>query len=131
MEEQDADCGHQVADQRGGGAEAEEKVKQEERQAAVSLYSDDRLKEEITKRPALRSLDFSPQAFSDTKFREVKGDIQRVLALEDPSDEAALAGRHAEKDTPCSGENREPRVPGASFKTTAEGSRGLAKGTVA
>ena len=74
-------------------AQKQAQVKQEERQTAVSLYSDDRLKEEITKRPALRSLDFSPQAFSDAKFREVKGDIQRVLALEDPSDEAALVDR--------------------------------------
>ena len=102
-------------------AQEQAQVKQEERQAVVSSYSDDRLKEEITKREALRSLDFSPQAFSAAKFREVKGDIQRVLALEDPSDEAALVEK-LRKTHRAQGktESRESQVQAIRLKQKAQ-----------
>ena len=67
-----------------------EKADEEEALAKIEAYSDDELKAKISDRPALRSFDFSPQAFSTDKFREVKKQMQKVLAFEDPQDEASL-----------------------------------------
>ena len=68
-----------------------EKAERDDALARVETqYSDDELKAAISERPALRSFDFSPQAFSTDKFREVKKQMQKVLAFEDPQDEASL-----------------------------------------
>ena len=73
------------------GQAAIEKAERETALARVETqYSDDELKAAISERPALRSFDFSPQAFSTDKFREVKKQMQKVLAFEDPQDEASL-----------------------------------------
>ena len=58
--------------------------------AQVQQYSDTRLQEEASKLPGLQAMDFSPQAFSAAKFKEVKGDIVKALAYGGAEDEAAL-----------------------------------------
>ena len=58
--------------------------------AQVQQYSDTRLQEEASKLPGLQAMDFSPQAFSAAKFKEVKGDIVKVLAYGGAENEAAL-----------------------------------------
>ena len=89
---------HQAGEQGKLKGVAQEKtqtaIEKAEREAALARvetqYSDDELKAAISERPALRSFDFSPQAFSTDKFREVKKQMQKVLAFEDPQDEASL-----------------------------------------
>ena len=70
-----------------------EKAEREEALARVQAYTDKELKAAISARPALQKIDWSPGAFSTAKWKEVKTDVQQVLAFQDAQDEADLVAK--------------------------------------
>ena len=102
--------------------QAEQEAQRKARLAEVRGYSDEKLKEEASRLPGLKALDFSPQAFSKEKFKQTKDDIVKVLALGDPDDTAALVdqfkGTHRAKGRT---ESREKQVQALRLQAKAGG----------
>ena len=61
--------------------------------AKIGALPDDELKRRISKHPALKQRDWSPEAFRGSMFNKTRDDIVKVLAFDEAEDVAKLVGK--------------------------------------